>query len=67
MTVTFAAPAPPPPLLCVAVRVWVRMLRAEGEADCSFFAVACVQEMNKHLASLPVHNDIPKIAAAGLG
>ena len=25
------------------------------------------QEMNKYLASLPVHNDIPKIAAAGLG
>jgi hypothetical protein len=26
-----------------------------------------VQEMNKYLAALPVHNDIPKIAAAGLG
>ena len=51
----------PPPEMAVCVCC------AAETCQCMCVCPPSPQEMNKYLASLPVHNDIPKIAAAGLG
>ena len=69
-------PLPQLPLLDCASRccvAWPSRRRSRSQEDRELAERATkshrqrIDEMNEKLAKMPVHNDVPKVAAAGLG